>query len=288
MNEPRETTNIKVLMYHRVVKHQDDIVDYWHAVHADTFRQQLRLLERFNFTPITFEDYQLYLDGALTLPKKPIIITFDDGHLDTYEIAAPILQEFGMRAVVFAMGNRSLDHAHWDEGHASIQFPLISNHDILELREWGFEIGSHSMNHLILPNLSLTQCTREIVDSKDELEQLLGEEIISFSYPYGRLDPRVRAVVRESGFRYACGVYTGPARFGDDWYDLRRLAINNDVGLTSFMLRMLTPYEYAEWAYNRMKNTDGETTPVSEQEEILTPQAMNDSSAHRNHNLQIS
>ncbi|MGM0588472.1 MAG: polysaccharide deacetylase family protein [Bacteroidota bacterium] len=280
--ETRETTNIKVLMYHRVVENPDDIVDYWHAVHAENFRQQLRLLERFNFTPITFEDYHLAQRGELTLPKKPIIITFDDGHLDTYEIAAPILEGFGMRAVIFAMGNRSLDHAYWDQGKATIYFPLMADHHLRELRQAGFEIGAHSMNHRILPNLSLDQCTEEVQGSKDEIEQVLGEKIISFSYPYGRLDNRVRAVVREAGFEFACGVYSGPARFGEDRFDYRRLAINNDIGLTSFMLRVLTPYEYAEWAYNRMKtNGEGQT---EDEESALSEELMR----RTKRNLQIS
>jgi peptidoglycan/xylan/chitin deacetylase (PgdA/CDA1 family) len=278
--------NIKVLMYHRIVTDPAHIVDYWHAVDAEHFKQQLRLLERFNFTPITFEDYQLYLDGQLTLPRKPIIITFDDGHLDTYEIAAPILEEFDMKAVVFVMGNRDLDHAHWDEGSTNLRFPLMTDHQIKDLRSRGFEIGAHSMNHRILPNLNLDACIDEVWGSKQTVEKVLGEPIISFSYPYGRKDERVQAVVQEAGFNFACGVYTGPARFGEDLLDFRRLAINNEVGLTSFMLRMLTPYEYAEWMYSKVRNPDGAAEqapqPASNHAPKLDPVVLNE-----NHNLQV-
>jgi peptidoglycan/xylan/chitin deacetylase (PgdA/CDA1 family) len=267
MKQLREIRNIKVLMYHRVVSDPEVINNYLYAVHTDHFRQHLQLLDRFNFTPITFEDYQLYLDGKLTLPKKPIILTFDDGHLDTYEIAAPLLEEFNMRAVVFPVGNRDLNYAHWDEAHTGLKFPLMNDDQIRELRTKGFEIGAHTMNHRILPHLTLDSCVDEIMGSKESMEKLLEQDIISFSYPYGRLDNRIRAVVRSAGFNFACGVYTGPARFGEDRFDFRRLTINKDTGLTNFMLRVLTPYEYAEWMIDKIRHPETDS-PEKDDPEI--------------------
>src|SRR6056297_629643 len=103
--------NIKVFMYHRVVNIDTGKVQDWRAVSAQNFRRQLKILDWLNFTPITFEDFQLYLEDKLSLPKNPIILTFDDGHLDTYEIAMPILKEFDMRAVIYVIGNRNMRYA---------------------------------------------------------------------------------------------------------------------------------------------------------------------------------
>lgn len=246
--------NIKVLMYHRIVQQSSGDIANWHSLNSEDFRNQLKILDLFNYTPITFEDYHLYLEGKLTLPKKPIILTFDDGHLDTYRNALPILQEFDMRAVIFVIGNRDLQHAAWDRDIERDECPLMTDEQVLEARSEGFEIGAHTMSHVDLTELSGNKLKKEIEGSKRSVESLLGEKILSFSYPYGRLDDRVRSVVTQSGFRFACGVYTGPPTFGDDLFDIRRMAVNDKTGTLGFLLKILTPYQYAEWLYGKIRH----------------------------------
>lgn len=252
MNNRTENKNIKVLMYHRISEEQPSDDDC-HVVHVEDFRRQLMILENLNYIPITFEDYYLYLEGKLTLPKKPIIITFDDGHLDTYNLAYPLLREFDMRAVVFVIGQRSWEYARWEENAGEIDYPLMSNEQILELHREGFEIGAHSMTHAKLPELSQGALSREVFGSKKEVENLLGEDIISFAYPYGGVSEGVQFMTRKAGFKFGCGVYTGPPRFGEDKFNIRRLAITSKIDTFQFLLRLVTPYEYAEWLYNKVK-----------------------------------
>ncbi len=255
MSTSSENQNIKVLMYHRITQNTHGS---WHAVKEDNFRQQLQLIDKLNFTPITFLDYQLYLDEKLSLPKKPIILTFDDGHLDTFEIAMPILREFGMRAVIYPIGNRNLRYAIWDQKHESDKCPLMTNEQILLAREEGFEIGAHSLTHPKFSNLCKEELQEEILGSKMSLENLLGEKVLSFAYPYGLVDQRAHSIVQNSGYKFACGVYTGPPQFGTDIFDIRRLAIGNKVGVAGFLLRLLTPYEYLEWMYHKLRNKSSE------------------------------
>lgn len=254
MEKEKRNLSIKVLMYHRIIKDTSGNINNWHAVSEENFRKQMKILESLNFTPITFEDYQLYLDDKLTLPKKPIIITFDDGHLDTFEIARPILRELDMRAVIFIMGNRNLRYAVWDQKYEDDRCLLMTDEQVLTARSEGFEIGAHSMTHPTLPNLSIGELVEEIQGSKESIEKLLGERVLSFAYPFGRLDPRVYQIVRESGFKFACAVFTGPPDFGKDFTEIRRLAINYKTNTLQFLMRLLTPYEYVEWIYGRVKN----------------------------------
>lgn len=254
MITPNKNTNIKVLMYHRIVKETDGDGTDLHSVSEEDFRYQLQLLDRFNYTPITFEDYNLYRKGKLTLPKKPVILTFDDGYLDTYTTALPILREFNMHAVFFVLGNRDLQYADWDQNIEEEKRPLMSDQQILEARAEGYEIGAHTMTHIVLPELDQKEMIDEIEGSKESLESLLGEKILSFSYPYGRLDSRVRSLVVQSGYNFACGVYTGPPTFGDDLFDIRRLAVNRKTGTAGFLLKLLTPYQYAEWLYGKVRH----------------------------------
>ncbi len=253
MHVSKDDRHIKILMYHQIVEKQicGKVNEY--SVCIDDFRNQLKILELLNFTPITFLDYKLYLEDKLTLPKKPIILTFDDGYLDTFEHAIPILLEFDMRAVIFVMGNRNLTRANWDEDEET-GGELMTNDQILTASSLGFEIGAHSMNHKVLTELSEIELRDEIMDSMRSIESILGKRIHSFAYPYGCTDERVSRLIRECGFTFGCGVYSGPPGFGEDFYDFRRLTINSHTGLLQFMVYLTTPYQYVEWVYASAKH----------------------------------
>lgn len=253
MKGPSTNISPKVLMYHRIVKNHSQKNANPFSIGENEFRQQLRMLERFNFTPITFEDYYLYLRNELTLPKKPIILTFDDGLEGVYEIAFPVLCEFNMRAVVFVMGDRTLRKARWYKGTEGEDCPLITDQQIVELRSEGFEIGSHGMTHTPLSGLKRKEQEAEILESKNSIERLLGEQIYTFSYPYGLHNRSAQSIVKQAGYHFACGVYTGPPQFGSERFDIRRLAIKYDIKTVSFLLRVLTPYQYAEWLYGKVR-----------------------------------
>ncbi len=250
----REHTAIKVLMYHSLVSEMSEPSHDPFSVSVDNFKRQLALLDSLNFTTITFMDYDLYRQGKLTLPKKPIILTFDDGHRNTYDLALPILREFNMRAVLFVVGNRKLENANWDKC-SSLAYPLMTDQQILEAESDVFEIGAHTISH---PKLTEIDCLDEIWDeiysSKKSIEKLIKKEVISFAYPYGCVNNRVKSVVKEAGFKYACGVYTGPPVYGRDIYDIRRLSVKYNTSILKFLLMLHTPYEYVEWLYTKFRD----------------------------------
>ncbi len=254
MNDLDDKLNIKVLMYHRVLKKEPLDDAHWHYVTASAFRKHLKMIDWMGYTPVTFYDYKLYKEGKLTLPAKPIIITFDDGYLDTYENAIPILLEMDMRAVIFVMGNRNLQRAYWDERNEGDMCPLMSDEQVRHVSEMGFEVGAHSMNHTTFLKLSSVEISHQLEKSKDQIESILNDEIYTFAYPYGGVDDRVRDVVSESEFSFACGVYTGSPKFGKTVFDIRRLAVNQKTALWKFALLLLLPYQYVEWIYHRVKS----------------------------------
>jgi peptidoglycan/xylan/chitin deacetylase (PgdA/CDA1 family) len=256
-----DRVELKVLMYHRIVTRDENHDENPFSIDEDEFRQQLKMLEHFNFTPITFEDFYLYQKNKLTLPKKPIILTFDDGLKGIYEIAFPLLREFNMRAVIFVMGDRSLHKANWYKSSDGEACSLITNDQILELREEGFEIGSHGMSHMPLAGMDTKLQVQEVRGSKESIENLLGEDIYTFSYPYGLFDEHSKKIVKKTGYQFACGVYTGPPKFGTNMYDIRRLAIKNNINFLSYLVRILTPYEYVEWIYRKFRTKRDKTGP---------------------------
>ena len=249
--EIRERTGnpgkIKVLMYHRVVNDEVLSNSSWLCLHTLAFRRHLELIEKFGYTPITLRDYQLYLLGELFLPKKPIIITFDDGYCDTYENAFPLLQEFGMKCVVFVLGDRSIRTNRWDEQNGAASAPLMGDHQILEMHAAGFEIGSHSMTHARLTEIPRDVLWEEVSRSRISLEILLNSPVHSFSYPYGLVNKSIEQVVSDAGYAFACSVYTGPATFGLRPHWIRRIEIRNTAGALAFSSRILLPYPHYAW-----------------------------------------
>ena len=243
---------IKVLIYHRVSNDEQlCTVQPLMCVRSAAFRQQLELLERRGFTPITFRDYQLFLAGKLNLPRKPIILTFDDGYRDVYEYAYPLLKEFGMTAVVFAMGDQHVASNTWDAQLGLQEAPLLDAGQLLELHEAGFEIGSHALSHRALPSLTKEEAWDEISRSRMLLEILLNAPVQSFAYPYGLADDGIKKMVAEAGYTTGCGVYSGPGTFGVDQYDLRRILIPGSISAAGFGLRVLAPYQhYASLKWN--------------------------------------
>src|SRR5690349_15935066 len=130
---------IKVFMYHRIVDDDHLARRYWTCLHLRDFKKHLELIDRCGFTTITFDDYRLYLNGELNLPRKPVILTFDDGYLDTYQLAFPALSEFGMKAVVFAVADRKIKGNIWDNHLGFPPAQLLAQQQIIELANEGFE-----------------------------------------------------------------------------------------------------------------------------------------------------
>jgi hypothetical protein len=158
-----------------------------------------------------------------------------------------------MRAVIFVMGNRKLKSARWDELDDLESCPLMSDEQIRAVQKWDLRsehipwITSHSR-----------ACQKKIwfirlPESKEAIENVLEKPIQTFSYPYGRVDERVKKIVSDSGFLFACGVYSGSAKFSQSMMDFRRLAINQDTSRLKFLVTLLLPYQYIEWLYFRLK-----------------------------------
>ncbi|NJD22503.1 MAG: polysaccharide deacetylase family protein [Melioribacter sp.] len=251
-NINKQYNNIKVLMYHKIIDEGKSTSSQWISVGREEFRKHLMLLDKWGFTPITFRDYLLFMKGQIPLPKKPVILTFDDGYEEVYKIAFPMLKDLGWNAVVFVIGDPKIKIDLWNNKLLTGNPSLLNSDQIIEMHEAGLEIGSHSMSHLYLPNEPYTNAWYEISWSKDELELLIGSSIQSFSYPYGAVNNHLKQMVKIAGYKIGCGVYTGPPKFGQDILDIRRITIPGGTSTVNFAFKMLTPYEYYEYAGSKV------------------------------------
>jgi peptidoglycan/xylan/chitin deacetylase (PgdA/CDA1 family) len=226
---------------------------YW--LLTKDFRRQMTFLVQFGYTSITFEDYWLYKSGQKPLPRKPVIITFDDGYVDTYTDAFPILREFGMKAVVFAVADPDIRESVWDNDRPEAVVPLMNSAQLLELRNAGWEIGSHSLHHRNLPQLSPEEAWNEISRSKSILEYALHTPVRSFCYPYGSINQTVKKMVQDAGYTVGVAAWAGPAVFGKDDFQIRRITVikKHHFLTTQFATKLLTAYQYSRWAWWRIR-----------------------------------
>jgi len=269
-------TKIKVLMYHRIV--DDEVLCHNYpdmCLHVRDFRTHLILLERLGFTPITFEDYRLYKQGAISLPKRPIILTFDDGYEEIYKLGFPLLQEYGVKAVIFVLGDRSIQANIWDSNKSRLHIPLMNDVQLIELHAAGHEVGSHTLTHPRLIHLSKEKAWEEISRSRMLLEILLNAPVQTFSYPYGVISQPIKEMVVDAGYIHACAAYTGPPSFGSDPFEIRRLLITSSTKMTGFAMRLLPGYKHYRWARSKIKSflfpkNDENNSPESIDESYLS------------------
>lgn len=130
-------------------------------------------------------------------------VTFDDGYLSVYEHAFPAMVERNMTGTVYVVSGAIGGINEWDRRAGDTREPMMTAAQAREMADAGFEIGSHTVNHPHLTLIPDDQLEQEIVDSKRALEDIIGKEVISFSYPYGDLDERVTQAVIAAGYKYA-------------------------------------------------------------------------------------
>jgi peptidoglycan/xylan/chitin deacetylase (PgdA/CDA1 family) len=232
--------SIPVLMYHRITERAASASSHGIWVTADQFIAQVHSLRQRGFETITFRDYDRFLQGQGRLPHHPIILTFDDGYEDNYTHALPILLDVGYRAVIFAVTDKKRRRNFWDSGEPEVT--LLSSAQMRELNRSGMEIGSHTVTHPRLPQTAVKIVRRELRESKESLQQTLGSEVISFAYPYGDLQPAIKTLVEEAGYRFAVAADSGPVTFYQDFLEIRRTQVFPWTTRTGFWKKTLPIY----------------------------------------------
>lgn len=163
---------LRVLMYHRTSRTSADE----QTVTAAELERQLLWLRDQGFQFVTVAEI---LRG--TLPEWPLLVTFDDAYLDTYEIAAPVLQKLKVPAVVFVPTAFVGKESSWD-GDAH---PLMNDEQLRSLAANGFEIGLHSHRHENYATLTAAQIADDVVASFASLGELGLTPVPALAYPYG-------------------------------------------------------------------------------------------------------
>src|ERR1700730_8693784 len=160
--------------------------------------------------------------GLKSTDGRAVAITFDDGAETDLIAAAQVLSEAGFQATFYItvgfLGKRG----------------YMSASQLRALSGLGFEIGCHSMTHAYLSDLDSRELRREVVEAKQELEQLLSLPIEHFSCPGGRYDGRAKKLAQEAGYSSVATSHPHSNRPSSDRFALGRVAVMRDTTLPEF------------------------------------------------------
>ena len=202
--DPQPLKWIPVLMYHRVVEDFSAPDPNFINISIADFESQMAYLSERGYQAISLDDVPMAVSDHSTW-KNPVAITFDDGYQDTYTHALPILKKYGLIATVMLVSDCIGGRNTWDVGKAE-SAQLLSIDEIRTLAQSDMHFGAHGATHSSLPDLSVAEARNELARSKAALESLLGHEIATLAYPYGRSNPEICRIAETLGFVAAFGV----------------------------------------------------------------------------------
>lgn len=226
--QSRRTRMPLIAMYHSVEPYQQD--PYLVTVSPDRFDQQLDWMLARGLRGVSMRELVAaqHADGSRGRTRNLVGLTFDDGYADFVQYALPALRRRGFTATVFAIAGWLGGENSWDaEGPRKA---LMTAAQLRQIAGSGVEIGSHGLTHVSLPSVTDAALADETVRSRRMLQEITGQEVAGFCYPYGDVDDRAFEYVRRAGYSYACAIWGSPltgrhalprSYIGDTDYPLR-------------------------------------------------------------------
>jgi peptidoglycan/xylan/chitin deacetylase (PgdA/CDA1 family) len=241
-------------MYHHVSP-QPGLV----TVSPQNFEQQMQALVKGGYSTLTADRLAEFVRGRNDAPARSVLLTFDDGYLDNYVHAFPVLQRLGLHAVIFAVTGRIGDgaaraHAGNRDGaalpdcpsHASCSAAIAAGRADEVMLRWSeiermqasgcVEIHSHTHAHLrwdrMYPDRAqrLAALEQDLQRSRETLQRRLGGERAHLCWPWGYYEPEYQAIASTIGFTNQYTVAPGLSRAGDNPASISRLPAKDRSG----------------------------------------------------------
>jgi peptidoglycan/xylan/chitin deacetylase (PgdA/CDA1 family) len=234
---------IPVLMYHHVAPRPGDMV----TVTPETFEGQMRHLAEAGYTTISLDELLAFVRGETEPPRRAVAITFDDGWLDNWVHAFPVLRKYRLRAAVFVVTDwverASPPHLAGDSpafpphreaqelaGRGESHGIVLDWERLAEMRASGVvDVYSHTCSHLKGDRVPEEVVAEELRASKGTLEERLGSPCPYLCWPYGKFTPRATVLAREAGYAAAFTTRHDVVRRGTDPYELPRIVVKDSV-----------------------------------------------------------
>jgi len=187
--EPPPAVFVPVLLYHALAQELPDD-PYNLFVTPGRFDEHIQALLDAGYTFISFGELWDFHANGEPLPDKPVIMTFDDGYIDNYTLAWPIIKRYGIKAAIFLADATIGDGEHltWEQMREMEATGLV-------------EIYSHGLVHHDYAALPIDIAVAEVLEAYENILRNLGRlRTIAFAYPYGSSSDELRAALLDAGF----------------------------------------------------------------------------------------
>jgi peptidoglycan/xylan/chitin deacetylase (PgdA/CDA1 family) len=228
---------VSILCYHRVDDRLKDNV----TLGLEQFDQQIALLKR---------HYQVVRADAIVRGEidrssaRPIVaVTFDDGYLDNYANAHPILKKHGVPATFFvSTGIVDTDREFQHDIDKNVRgLPNMSWDQIRELHAEGHEIGAHTINHVNIAKVDQATAETELTDALARVRQEIGVQDVAYAYCFGKrsdITAERRELARRLGYSACYAAYGGTNEGEIDLFDIKRFGVNYGFSETAFRAKI--------------------------------------------------
>jgi len=223
----KKINEIPILFYNGVTANEGNEK----TITISEFEQQMEFLNKKKFTPLNFTDLHAIASFRQHLPQKPVILTFI-GNEENITSTIPLLKRYGFTGVFFVQSNA-----------------LPSEQFMQQVIATGCEIGSSSVTGRKMNLLSDEELRREIVESKQVIEQSIGRSIISFAYPHDYVNEKVKKMVADAGYLFGVCVDEGRRNIWIDLLKIRRIQIFHGASQFSFWKKTSGRYLWYKSVY---------------------------------------
>jgi peptidoglycan/xylan/chitin deacetylase (PgdA/CDA1 family) len=251
VNRARGLRRSRILMYHSFTP------GGWRYIERSILRKQLEVVSAsYEIVPL-----QRLVDdlacGRST--DRSVAVTIDDAYEDFFEIAYPILEELHLPATLFVPTGYIGKHNDW-EAQPPVRLNVMSGSQLRELDPAVVTIGSHSVRHRVLAGLTRQAVEREVRQSREQLQELLGRPVTLFAYPFGELATytmQTQEVLRETGYRAAVSTRSGTYGSAKGLYELRRIELHGGDSPAEMLSRLAGDWDWragrelANYAFTR-------------------------------------
>jgi peptidoglycan/xylan/chitin deacetylase (PgdA/CDA1 family) len=217
---------VPILMYHVIAPPPAGAPYPDLYVKPADFRGQVGWLAVHGYHAVTLRRVYDFWAGKEALPRKPVVLTFDDGYRSDFTVALPTLRARRWPGVL-NLEVRNLQPV-WGSRPGEVQ----------QLIAAGWEIDAHTITHPDLTTVDPAQLRHEVAGSRATIRRMFHQPVDFFCYPSGRYDDAVLAAVRAAGFLGATTENEGLAR-PDSLFTLDRVRVNGSDGVSGFAAKLL-------------------------------------------------
>lgn len=208
---PSKEIELPIIMYHSILRTSDKQNKY--IISPELFEKDLQYIKKKGYTTVFMKDVIDFCEGKGTLPKKPIVLTFDDGYFNNYCYAFPLLKKYNMKAVLSIVGKMTDNYSNSPDENPN--YSHVTWDHILEMHLSGYwEIQNHSYNcHTYEVRNGVSQVSNEsdreykdflvsdLCHLQDKIAYVTGVAPNTFTYPFGAFNKNTDSVLKKIGFK---------------------------------------------------------------------------------------